>query len=298
MGEKNKFSSPGAYAGNRRGRKVAGIVGGICGTGAGLIVLIALLMHPTSFVTVINNDVKAEDAVALRLKNSVTGPGHEGTTVIDDDPQIIVEKSIDAAWPTTAKDILGYYEGLKASDRLNGAQVYEKSEEGLKDQFGMLYSIYLDNTGDKTLNYQFSLRLSDYNPPSNDASSIYSYLRVAICTAPVADPASESHHWYAATSSTKNSDGNSKEAISSWTADAAGVRTATYADPLGDIAYAEPFADSTNQGELALLTNLTINAKSTTRFTVIVYLEGNDPDCKGQPPQGESFAMTAEFSLI
>ena len=318
MGEKNKFSSPGAYAGNRRGRKAAGIIGGVCATGAGLIVLIAFLMRPTSFTTFINNDEKAEDAQSLRLK---TGMG-QGAQDIDNDESgqpMVVYESLKSAWPTTAKTMLEKYQELRTADKLTDAQIIKSENQQSTDQLGIIYNVYLENTGEKALPYQFSINLADYTKGDQKypASSLYSYLRIVICVADVANPESEVHHWFAATSNTTNVENDHREAVSAYTASADKVRTASYCDKnvknvkneQGEtvpqespedqwIWYTNPFVDSTESQQMALVPNLTIQPKATTRFSVIVYLEGNDPDCKGQPPQNENFALQAEIALM
>lgn len=282
MGDK-QFSSPNAYAGNRRGRKVAAIAAGICALGASVIVLIAFMMNSNSFTTVLDRSKNAEDAAFLHLKSNPAIPSSESDVLIAD--------PIDKAWTTTAKTVLNWYDGLKSSEEgLIGTKIFTRA--GREDeQLAWCNSFYLDSTApDKTLNYQFKLSLSNYQKPSNDAVSIYNYLRIVVC---IDDGQTEERLWYAARSSNMGTSADPedyREAVSTYIEED-GYRVAQFKD--GTTSYCDIF-----DGDTLVTLERSIVPSITTRYSIIAYLEGNDPDCRGNVPQGENFVLKGEFALI
>ena len=281
MGE-NKFSSPNAYAGNRRGRRIAAIVGGTCAFGAGIIILIAFLMTSSTFTTVIDQSKHAEDAVFLHLKPS---PSASESAILLADP-------IDKAWTSTAKTVLSWYEDVKKQENgLTGTQIFTR--DGIdNEQLAWCNSFYLSNSSpDKALSYQFNLSISNYQKPSNDAVSIYNYIRIVVA---VEQNGVEERYWYAARSSTQGTDEGAsdyREAVSKVTINDEGYRVSLFSD--GETKYCEIFGDDS-----ILTFENAIQPGQTTRFSIIAYLEGEDPDCRGNAPQGESFVLKGDFALI
>ena len=296
MGDKKQFSTPSAYAGNRRGRKIAGIVGGICALGIAAAVLMSFLMPASGFVTKIDVTKKAEEAALLRLRGSRSARGSDGSEKGDrlgQGTEILREQPLTSAYPVTADFILKAYESEKAKGTLDGSQIIPHTTEG--QNAGIFYTFYLSNDSDrateaKTLGYNFSLTYSNYVSTASVGASLYSYLRVLIC---VESEGAESHYWFAMPSATDNVEGDSREAISSWSRDISGKRSSTYAD--GEIYYCENF--NIDQQLFGSIPNLSIAPGKETRFTVALYLEGEDPDCHGQPMVGESISVNAVFSL-
>jgi hypothetical protein len=297
MGDKKQFSSPSAYARNRRGRKIAGIVGACCAAGAGIVVLMSYLMPTSGFVAKISYDKKAEEAAFLRLRGNKNSKGTEQEKALGQETSILREEEVTNAYPTDAEHVLSEYQKLKDAGKLDGAQVISKqAEEGESEQsalnLGVFYTFYLSNTAEKDLSFNLSLSYSNYRPGSTTlGTSLYSYLRVLICVDEGAG--NETHHWFAMASATHNEYGDTREAVSKYSPDIEGNRIATFAD--GDTYYCTEF-DIENK-LFGRVDNLVIAPNKETRFTVAVYLEGWDPDCKGQPNLGESLAISAEFAL-
>ena len=301
MGDKQQFSSPSAYAGNRRGRKVASIVGGVCALAAGVIILMSYLVPSTGFVASIDYEKAAEQASLLRLRGSRSGkgPGGQGPEegqLNGGDSTILHMEEVKNAYPIDAEGVLAQYEALKKSETgLDGAQAIAK--EG-HPSLGMFYTFYLsyesnDEKAPAALNYDFSLSYSNYITGSG-GNTLLSYLRVLIC---VEHPGqAEEHYWFAMSSSTINAENDYREAVSVFTwNENHDERTASFKD--GDIAYCQPFVISTEEKTLGRVPSLPIvkNAKET-RFTVAVYLEGWDPDCVSYRT-GESLAFNAQFTI-
>lgn len=308
MGENKQFSSPNAYARNRRGRKAAGIISVICGSAIGVAILISFLLPSTGFVTKIDYQTKAEEAALLTLRGSRAGQGTalggqgEGESGDPSTPggqegqrtSILKDQGLTEALPATASDILSFYEENKAAGTLDEAQLVPHSKDG--QNAGILYTFFLNNSSEtKDLGYNFSLSYSNYQAGKGGdfkGTSLYSYLRIIICI-DEGEGADEQHYWFAMASSTQNAEGDAREAVSKFSRDVNGVRSALYAD--GDIFYCDTF--DTENKVLGYVPNLKIKPGRETRFTVAVYLEGEDPDCKGEPNIGESLAINAEFSL-
>ena len=298
MGDKKQFSSPSAYARNRRGRKIAGIVGACCAAGAGIVVLMSYLMPTSGFVAKISYDKKAEEAAFLRLRGNKSAKGTDEDKALGQETSILRSEEVTNAYPTDAEYILSEYQRLKDAGTLDGAQIISKTEgEGEAEQralcVGAFYTFYLSNTAEKDLSLNLSLSYSNYRQGSTGVgTSLYSYLRMLICVDE--GKGSETHHWFAMASSKPNEYGDMREAVSRYSPDIDGNRVATYAD--GDTYYCEQF-DIENQ-LLGRVDNLVLAKNGgETRFTVAVYLEGWDPDCKDQPMIGEQLSISAVFAL-
>ena len=287
MGDKKPFSTPNAYARNRRGAKIAGIVGGLCVAAVGVVSLIAFMIPSTGFVAQINFQRQAEEAAKLRLRGNKSAKGDETKDkALAQGSQILRYESMKNAVPGQAEDVLAF---LKNTE-LDGAQVIPHEADGYN--IGMAYTFYLSNPSPDDVIFNLGVTYDNHiSSTVSQAGSLFSYLRILVV---VDDGVKESHNWFALAGTTLNDEGNSREPISRWSENADGTRTATFAD--GDTYYCENF--NVAEKQLGYLSNLTIKAGKETRFTVVVYPEGWDPDCKGVSPNGESLAICTEFSVI
>lgn len=289
MGEKKQFSSPSAYAGNRRGRKIAAIVGATTASALAIVVIVALLFTKKGAVTVINREGLGDTEMRklVGLKVSPTGEEVEATE----------PGKFNNAWVSRAKDVVAWNDSLtdESFDEKGFATFIKQGHTVTKEADSQPYNyaaarrVYLDNKStDKSVEYTVTVHTPEYEGYQNQISS-YLFLRVII---EIEDESgTKGRYWYAAPPSDRESDGN--------------FSLTHYLDPLRR--YAVPGSVTPSQcenfqvGIFGTTSSTLLPADSVHKITVITFFDGDDSDGPSAVPQGETiqpFSITVSVTDV
>jgi hypothetical protein len=217
---------------------------------------------------------------------------------------VLLAAGLDNAYTTTAKDVLGYVDSLKDEEDLSGSHNYSRAMSGQSDaspvNLALVYTFYaINSSASDPVTYRLSMAIDSYTSPENSAVQPYSYLRVALYENACAAEGEEETHAFTVYANanqqghgTKSGgDSDYRECLSDFSM-VDNLRLARY-DYDGNHGYCDEFV-----GNMQIFDreNVTVEPLQTMRYTVVVWLEGADPDCYGQPPEGSSFTFTMTFT--
>ena len=142
------------------------------------------------------------------------------------------------------------------------------------------YTFYIKNTGLVAARYTFTMTIADITTPKNPANhDLGDILRVRVFENDGYDDSSHNSRVFAKTSRQIN-EGTNQEYVSTE------PNTRSY-DGL-----AEEFEDVTSTGGIIMRSEVTdFRADDMIRYTIIYWLEGNDPECKDVTPEGCSIKL-------
>lgn len=219
----------------------------------------------------------------------------------------LLGSGIENAKPIAASEVFRYLENEVyplPQEQAQGSHNYEVGEGEERSAYAMTYTFYLHNQTDEELPYRHSFFIESYSSPTNDALEPYEYLRIALyVNEPASFPGDDETHEkeiYGLESNypgTGEGENDTRECVSSFTGpvDEDGNPITRY--PRTDSGeetsgYCTPFIDST--GHIIDETR-TILPLQTLRYTVVAWLEGFDPECRGKAPEGASMTFRMEF---
>src|SRR5574344_43915 len=168
----------------------------------------------------------------------------------------------------------------------------------------LAYTFYIKNTSTEKVSYNVSVNIDDYKSPTNQAVSLIAILRMRVYeNLVVGDTITHSMTTYAKASSTPftKDDGTveDRDPISLGTVLSNGKKilpTEISGNMKAEnVGFAEPFA-STSVACERLYSDLP--TQGIVRYTVVTWLEGNDPDCIGKEPLNSSVTFSMHFSAI
>lgn len=266
------------------------------------------------FVVELDNKTKPNHfMIATRPGNSAE-PG-EDVQVASDGSYVLVGEPLGNAWVTSSANIRNYYDGLLAqkglSGGLSGSANYTDPDVDMPA--GLLYTFYLNNVSTtETQTFRIAAQLTHSRGQNQEAGGVdvYEYLRLALF---MGDDGQEDDDWrFFANKSMRSvaleSDHTDfRECLSNWKwSDPTGVdvnkyRIPLYSDPKSNVSVCEYFTPSSDPGYadrgLFDLQNLEIKPGKSRRITFLAYLEGNDPDCIGEPPQNQRIGFSLHIGL-
>ena len=304
-----EHSEYGRRLARRRKMKKAWIILASSALGGILVLsIIAYLGRVSNAFTISIDPRTAQNTIVFKQSpNSPTGT---------DETTYLTAEGMQNSWQTGADSVFAhaatlYPETNYSPDRnpLIGSHNYKDQQfiEGVEGPVvvdkALFYTFYLSNASDGAIDYSFNMKLENYVSPSNNAQEPYTYLRVALFENTFIREvgATQTHNYtvYALSNyEYKNGAGDYREPISAWVprTDAEGnithVAAGNVTPELND--YAVPFianreffdrSGNLQQGEIK-------------RYTIAIWIEGNDPDCYGRSPEGVTMTFGLYFSAI
>jgi hypothetical protein len=165
----------------------------------------------------------------------------------------------------------------------------------------MAYTFLVKNVSDEATSFSVEFDVDQYNNPTNNAVALQDIARVRIYENLVTS-AGETHqcNTYARKSSTPftTSDGTleTRECISAWDYGADGVvRVPSSTLREENRGFATEFV---TDNIICNYDYLGLESQAILRYTVCVWLEGWDPDCKGAPPDNASMTFSMHFEVL
>lgn len=142
------------------------------------------------------------------------------------------------------------------------------------------YTFFVKNTGMITARYEFTMTISDITNPKNPANhDLGDILRVRVFENNGYDESAHESRVFAKTSRQIN-EGTNQEYVS------------TEPNSRGYAGLAEEFEDVTSTGGIIMKSEVkNFQSEAMIRYTVVYWLEGNDPECKDVTPEGCSIRL-------
>jgi hypothetical protein len=154
------------------------------------------------------------------------------------------------------------------------------------------YTFYVKNIGSAAVNVANLLKLEEVKRPSNVATSILEYVRIRTFENLVVDGKEDTHsvNTYAKRTNKTTTENQGKELI----CDSTGYGLTEPSQEVNRGYATEFYSDDYVYNTTKTPTEMAIN--SIYRYTVIMWLEGSDPDAIGVEPEGSAlrFALTLE----
>lgn len=204
----------------------------------------------------------------------------------------IVASGLSNARPTQAKKALEFYSSLREED-LSGTKIYADGQGDC--QYALVFTFYLENvSADVDESFSFRVSLHDVEPPHNDATHPYSYLRLVVYSNPLDDKAHR-HTFFAAANSigegtVEGGETDTRECISEYERSTDGesvLRKPLFRDE------GEGFCENfRSQSDSIIALPFSLAPRQVMRFSLLAYFEGFDPDCIREAPLGSSLGLT------
>ena len=274
------------YARRRKERNIALIVAGVGLTGVLMLGIISFLGNVSGQFT-IKMDPRVAPTTMKLLDKPVDGTHKE----------LLTAEGLSNAQVTTASRVFEYVDTLKEDNELYGSHNMTKTittngEETSLD-FALVYTFYAENVSEnEDAIFDYQMTIDDYTSPTNAAYQPYTYLRVALFENLYVAEGNGKHDVsiYALENTNLNANNDYRECLStSHTVDSHRSPAYTYQGN----GYCEPFEDPytifNRQG-------ITLEPRKIMRFTVVAWLEGNDPECRGDAPEDCSFTFSMSFT--
>jgi len=296
-------------------------------TATAAIILLLLNLSPNGGGTSTEGDfvVKLDSGVSnnhFRIGVSPNGEEGEGQQPVEasDGSMVLIGEPLGNAWVTTNKMVRAYYNALveeKGLDgKLSGSANYIDPKYNLPA--AMVYTFYLNNISEtEPQTFSIAANLNHERGQAKDATGVdaYEYLRLGLYMGNNGQ-ADDDVRYFANANMKKNgleSDhGDFRECLSDWTwseYSATDINRERYRIPAYADSYAKPdpievcelFTPNIEPGYegrgLFLLDDLKIAPGASRRITFIAYLEGEDPDCNGEPPTNQRLGFSLHIGL-
>jgi hypothetical protein len=165
------------------------------------------------------------------------------------------------------------------------------------------YTFFVRNVSDDGVSYSLDFDITDYRNPTNVAVSLMDILRVRVYENLIADDGTSAHSCltYARATNTpfEKDDGTveTREPVSDF-AIVQGLNGPVRVPDAG-AKYPENrvFAEQFESDKTVFASDYNgLAPNATVRYTVLMWLEGSDPDCKGAEPQNASVTFAMNFS--
>ena len=270
------------YVKRRKRRIVAWFFFGIGGTGCLILGILAFLGQTSG-----NFSIKLNEADTAKLVMATESSFSDGS-----------ESSYLRAQGLTSADVI-------AADIIPEDSEVDSDVGGTKNGPNYLvYTFYIKNSSTEKISYNVSVNIDDYRSPSNQAVSLIAILRMRVYENLVLpEGITHSMATYAKASSTPftKDDGTVeyRDPISLCTVlnDGTKILPTEISGNMKaeNVGFAEPFV-SNSIAFSRLYTDLA--SQGIVRYTVVTWLEGNDPDCIGKEPLNSSVTFSMHFSAI
>jgi hypothetical protein len=271
----------------KKRKRIAWIVFGISGTGVAVLAIIAFLGQISGNFTVKLNQVEAHLGLSDNDAFS-TQTTYLQATGLPYGYQYSCDKLPDSE---VLDNNTGGDKTLNIPD--------EKGDTLYQEYFGMTF--FMKNFAEETAAFHVSLNIDDYTTPSNQATSLLESLRVRVYEN-IYTGSVETHNCetYALIASQKNwftlADGTveNRECIGAHTTATDGTRTpaAAKADNNG-------FCTNFESTKLVFGRDYnSMTSKMIIRYSIQMWIEGDDPEAQGVQPIGSSVTLSMHFSSI
>lgn len=197
--------------------------------------------------------------------------------------------SISSIYAITADDMPSV--GEIDSSSLQGDHSGRKDVNGdgdYSEDLYFAYTFYVTNVGVSSVNYSVKLKLEEVRRPSNIAVSILEYVRIRVFENTVISGQADTHDvkTYAKAATYPKNNEYREKIVNEDDSDIYQDINKGYADEF----YNEDYIINTQNNKTA------IDVDEIKRFTVVLWLEGSDPDCIGNEPESAAirFSMLIE----
>ncbi len=257
------------YVKKRKRKKLAGILTAVASAGIGMFVLVAFLGKYTGTFTV------ALNTGSVKLSLYKTSQFEDPTSYI----------KIDTLPPFD----LETYERLPSSENIdNDKHGVDYGVE--KDSFGnevmkyFKYTFFIKNDGSIPANYEVKVNITKNEPAISDRYGIRYLDQILRVMVYQNDPTIDEHKYtvYAKKSETPNQTGYGDTTYKEYLS--YGFDSATNPFP----AFAEPFE---SPEVVATIPDPTFLPGESKRYTIVAWLEGNDPQAQGEAPEGANLKL-------
>lgn len=275
-----------------RRRRIAGLVLGISTGGLAVLIIIALLGQNYG-----NFTIKLEDRhFELALGNSLTTATDGNGAGLANRTNYIMADGYKAASPMQADDLpaVDEIDPDIGDGTLNLANPKKADNEGFGNNYdySYRYTFYLNNTSPyEVAKANYYINFNSIIEPTNlkDSAALEDIIRVRVYDSRYIDGAVEHNcvGTFARKAKTFSANGTNAEPITS--------------NPTRDEnkGYCTNFLNDINDDPLALIVmknETELQPKEIRRYTVVIWLEGNDVDCEGENPKGGSLTMAMHFT--
>lgn len=171
----------------------------------------------------------------------------------------------------------------------NGARYNNEGE--VLDYYFFAYTFYVKNSGTVNTDYSLQINLEDTQSSTNGGVNLIEIVRIRLYENLVSNDGSETHNkeTYAKRTNQVINDGNEiRECISQSSDGKSSVCTG-----VNNTRAQAFYEDSYKSLVKRTYTGLAID--SIVRYTVVIWLEGYDPDCQGVTPENASIAFSMSF---
>jgi hypothetical protein len=165
------------------------------------------------------------------------------------------------------------------------------------------YTFFVRNVSDDGVSYSLDFDITDYRNPTNIAVSLMDILRVRVYENLIADDGTSAHlcTTYARATNTpfEKDDGTveTREPVSAFNTVQGANGPVRVPDAEAKYPENRGFADQFDSNNTVFVSDHNgLAPGGTVRYTVLMWLEGNDPDCKGAEPQNASVTFAMNFS--
>ena len=273
----------------RSGQRIAAAVGSGCVLMVGLMAMLGYFLG-----TQPGFSIQIEDGSALR-KSVFLHSDRSKIESHDDGVLRLYATGLMNAKPTTARFVMDYFWSLNEEENLTGTHVFSRGESV---QEALIFTFYLSNITSQDKEFTFFVQLDAYLPPKNlDVNHPYSYLRLATVVGRE-DGSYSNVTFYGSPNSAGlgTVDGgpfDNRECVSEYELlqkDDSKIRNPLCGVDGND--YCVNFLEDTQS---ILVQNYSMLPNDVWRFSIIVFLEGNDPDCTRSAPEGCRLSLSAHF---
>jgi hypothetical protein len=271
----------------KKRRRIAWIVFGVSGTGVAIFAILAFLGQISGNFTIKLNQVEAH----LGLSDD---DGFSTTT------SYLTASGLPQGYEFTADKLpeSEVFDDNTGGDKSSDVRD-EKGNLMYQEYFGMTF--FMKNFAEDTAAFHVAMNIDDYKTPSNQAHSLLESLRVRVYEN-IYTGTTETHNCetYALMASSTNwftlPDGTTetRECIGKETTSSDGTRT-----PNAKKAINNGFCTNFESTKIIFGRDYNrMTSKMVIRYSVVMWVEGDDPEGFGVQPQGSSITLSMHFSSI
>ena len=323
MSEKDKNAADGVASEKklRVAKKVAAVLL-VASTAAAVVILLANPdlgsqrggIDENGFLVALDNPTTATAHFMIATKPGNAGQPGEDVQQADDGSLVLVGKSLGNAWPTQSVRIRQYYDSLLKEKGLEGGLSGSAncSDPDTGMPAALVYTFYLNNVSEsETQKFRVAARLTHDRGQAGEAKGVdvYEYIRLAMF---MGDDGAEDDDWYFFANKSnrealETDHSDYRECLSKWgkseysAEEINAYRRPLYTDQPSGISVCEMFepgSDPEYQDRgLFDVQDLEIRPGASRRITFLAYLEGDDPDCNGEPPQNQKIGFSLHVGV-
>lgn len=290
-------NEPRSYVRRKKTKRFAWIIFGIGFVGCSMLAIIAFINKLSGQFTIKMDD----NSINLRLSSQDD---------FADSSTYLRGSALTQATTINADFIDGATQDGGSEDTLSGEHSYVNRPNAEKPEdyttYFSAYTFYVQNLSEEAVNYSVSVLIDDYQNPSNQTASLLDIMRVRVYENSTVEgqALSEKSHastcyGRASTSPYYDSDGNwiNTDPIAQWTKDANShvVPDDSSIQRDENKGYCTNFV---NDSKVCERVYEGLQSKAIVRYTVVLWLSGEDPNAIGAQPEDASVTLSMHFSAL